>query len=130
MNPRDQFERTVCACPDCSRHCKQCPGNLIPGDVERIAKRTGLTPERVADYFLLASPGALVGTHVDGAIVMQRIPTIVSAMIDHCVFLDDEGMCLIHDAAPYGCGWFDEHMPSAEADQRSKAGPRVSCAVA
>jgi hypothetical protein len=30
------FERTVCACPECTHCCRHIPGFLIPADLDRI----------------------------------------------------------------------------------------------
>ena len=123
MSPRDQFERTVCDCPDCSRHCTSCPGMLIPGDMERMAEHLGVYPHIYLANGLLASPGAVVV--VQGSIC--RIPTIVPAMASYgkagkrCVFLNTDDTCKVHPVAPYGCAYFDDHMSGAEGDQRSKA---------
>ena len=115
MSPRDQFERTVCACPECSRHCTTCPGMLIPGDLERMAEHLGIVPYGYLGAALLASPGALVAK--DGHLF--RIQTIVPAMrAGKCVFLE-RGRCKVHPVAPFGCAYFDSHMGAAEADRRS-----------
>lgn len=36
-----------------------------------------------------------------------------------CVFLDERGLCTVHDIAPAGCAFFDSHMDAGEAQQRS-----------
>ncbi len=122
MNPRDRFERTVCDCDECSAHCKACPGMLIPGDIERIAEYRETEVVNVLTH-LHASPGAVVMK----AGQLYRIPTIVPATLSlgHCAFSEwpwGDPVCTIHDVAPYGCAYFDSHMPRAEGDQRSRAG--------
>jgi hypothetical protein len=44
MGPRERFDRTICDCSACCEHCLSCPGYLIPGDIERIAKHLGVLP--------------------------------------------------------------------------------------
>lgn len=125
VSPRDLFDRTVCDCPECSKHCRTMPGNLIPGDIERIAQHTR-SAVRTIQAALLASPGALVGKRIGDTIVMGRIPTIVPALsLGRCVFLLPDGNCRIHAVAPYGCAYFDAHMRGEEADERSAAGLRA-----
>ena len=126
MNPREQFPRTVCNCDKCKAHCRHCPGHLIPVDLDNIADHLDLTPQELADGFLLASPGALVATNVDGVLHVHRIPTLVPAVDDAgwCVFLGDIG-CGIHAVSPFGCSHFDYHMPKEEADKRSQFGLRL-----
>ena len=97
--PRDKFERTKCSCPECSQYCTQVPGMLAVDDVHLIDKHG-------PDCFN-ASKGALVAK----GNTPFRIPTIVPAMTDgHCVFLDDQGMCGIHEESPYGCSHLDSHI--------------------
>jgi hypothetical protein len=114
--------RTVCACPDCTRSCRHIPGYLIPADLDRI--RRHLAPDQDlrswAKQHLLASPGALVLRHGQP----KRILTLVPARRADgaCLFLTDAGRCAIHPVAPFGCAFFDSHMPQAEADRRSQLG--------
>jgi Fe-S-cluster containining protein len=35
-----------------------------------------------------------------------------------CVFLDESDRCQIHGVSPFGCAYFDAHMPRAECDRR------------
>jgi Fe-S-cluster containining protein len=129
MNPREQFNRTKCACEDCVNICRM-PAYLIPGDLERITDFLSmelgcvLHPRDVAVNFFAASPGALVAKMHNGNMVQFRIPTIVPRTSEDgtCVFQSPDGKCTIHDVAPYGCGWFDFHMDRKTADERSHTG--------
>lgn len=116
------FERTVCACSDCTLNCKHLPGYLVPADVERIARHLGYT--NLGDFAfdkLLASPGATV-MNSEGQIF--QIPTLVPRRKSDgsCVFLDANNHCMIHRVSPYGCSFFDAHQPDAEANRRSGRG--------
>jgi hypothetical protein len=116
------FYRTQCDCPECTRSCRHVPAYLIPADLERTHRC--LAPEQDfrgwARQHLLASPGALV---LRGGRAF-RIPTLVPARRPGgaCVFLTAEGRCAIHAVSPFGCAFFDSHMPHAECDRRSKRG--------
>jgi Fe-S-cluster containining protein len=66
-----------------------------------------------------ASKGCVARLRDGGRIV--RIGTITPRQKPdgRCVFLDQDDRCLIHEVAPFGCAYFDPHMPKAEADKRS-----------
>lgn len=112
------FERTVCACKQCTACCKRQPGSLAPGDYERIQGYTQMTDEEMRAKFW-ASPGALVRKH-DGTVV--RIGTITPRFDRRkkaCVFLDDNDRCTIHAVAPWGCAYCDTHQSWSDGQQRS-----------
>lgn len=115
------FERTVCACAECTINCHFIPGYLIPADLKRIAARLGYDDLiEFAINNLLASPGATV---LDGGQVRQ-IPTLVPARRSDgaCLFLDGQNRCSIHDGSPFGCAFFDVHQSREESDRRSGNG--------
>ena len=123
-NPREQFERTECACDDCKSHCKREPGFLIPGDWEQICERKlgddlAQLHNFVTQNFRCSDKTKAITP--DGLMV---IPTIVPARKDDgsCVFLDENERCTIHDIAPYGCSHFDDHMEFDEGHKRMQAG--------
>jgi len=116
------FCRTQCDCLECTRSCHHIPGYLVPADVERMHQY--LAPDQDvrawAKEHLLASPGALVMRHGK----TFRILTLVPARRPDgaCIFLTSIGQCAIHSVAPFGCAFFDGHLPHSEADRRSKRG--------
>jgi hypothetical protein len=119
------FERTVCACVQCTNYCRHVPGYLVPSDLERLGDYCGGSGvfDGWATQHLLASPGALVIRK--GA--LGRIPTLVPARrADRaCVFLSADNSCSIHKIAPFGCAFFDSHQENDEADRRSSRGLRA-----
>ena len=123
---RDKYKRTVCACDDCREPCRHMPGMLTPSDIGRLLEWMDKdTPgfSLAAGLFLAASKGALIGDLKTGQ--TYRIPTIVPARHPKtgvCSFLMDDGLCAIHDVAPYGCSHFDTHMSREEGDRRVYAG--------
>jgi hypothetical protein len=116
------FCRTRCACPECTRNCQHIPGYLVPADLERLHRH--LAPDQDllpwARRHLLASPGAVVLSRGRAF----RVPTLVPARRPDgaCVFLTRAGRCAIHAVSPFGCAFFDAHLPHAEADRRGKRG--------
>ena len=119
------FERTVCACEQCTGYCRHVPGYLVPSDLARLRYHCGGadTFDKWAGQHLLASPGALVMRN--GA--LARIPTLVPARRDYgaCIFLSADSSCSIHPIAPFGCAFFDSHQEGDEADRRSSRGLRA-----
>jgi len=116
------FSRTQCDCLECTRNCHHIPGYLVPADLERIHQHVAPDHDLLAwaKEHLLASPGALVTRDHQ----TFRIPTLVPARRPDgaCIFLTATDHCAIHAVSPFGCAFFDAHMPHAEADRRSKRG--------
>ena len=111
------FNRTSCACAECTRCCKRQPGPLVSGDFERIQAHLNASDAEMRSLFC-ASPGALVKTAADGKV--HRIGSIVPRMRKgRCVFLDENDRCKIHAVAPFGCSHFDTHMSKQTAHARS-----------
>lgn len=112
------WERTTCACPECVACCKRQPGPLAPGDFERIAAALGEDREAAKLHFW-ASPGALVADSRTGR--QFRIGTITPrATGGRCVFLGPDDRCQVHAVAPFGCAFFDMHMPIQVAWPRAQ----------
>lgn len=112
------FTRTACSCAECVTCCTEQPGSLAAGDLERIAEALQL-PVRVAALKFWASPGALLLSRDTGEVYRQG--TITPRRVrGRCVFLDAADRCTIHAVAPFGCAYFDTHMPLAEAQPRSQ----------
>jgi Fe-S-cluster containining protein len=114
---QSNFNRTTCACQQCTKCCKRQPGALAAGDLERIARHLQISPAEAEKYFW-ASPGALVRDTSTGRV--HRIGSVTPQMRrGRCVFLDDNDRCSIHPVAPFGCSMFDTHMSPATAHPRS-----------
>lgn len=114
--------RTECACTACTQCCKEQPGPLAPGDLEKIrAHLPHLTTEQFLAQFR-SSDGALIQLKVDGKVVQRRQRTIVPLYNRHrraCVFLGADDKCTIHAVKPAGCAIFDTHMDKGSAEARS-----------
>jgi hypothetical protein len=116
------FERTICACVECTFNCLHLPGYLIPADLERMYQATRLEGQTVLDWAqenLMASPGAIVVRNRK----LFRIPTLVPTRKPDgsCRFLSD-GRCAIHAVSPFGCAFVDAHMPKEKVDRISSQG--------
>lgn len=107
MAERQEFgvPRTNCSCKECQLNCQHMPGFLIPSDLDRIIPANA-DPYNWAEKNLLASPGALVLQKSTGETF--RIHTLVPAVKKDgtCINLKN-GLCTIHEAAPFGCAFFD-----------------------
>jgi hypothetical protein len=108
--PREQhgFHRTACACVLCAAPCRHIPGSLDTSDLARLCPAG-------RDVFSWAEE------HLR-ALTDKPFPTLVPARgaSGHCHWHFD-GKCAVHDAAPYGCAFFDAHMPAEEVRKRSEA---------
>ncbi len=99
-------ERIICSCKVCRKNCEVMPGFLLPSDLGRMIP-ADIEPFAWAETNLLASPGALV---MQGSLQF-RIPTLVPSIRPDgsCRNLTPEGLCSIHEIAPFGCSFFDCH---------------------
>lgn len=116
------FERSVCACHECTANCKFIPGYLVPADIERIRHALGYS--NVVTFALenlAASPGATV-MNSEGRVF--QIPTLVPQRRadGSCKFLDGQNRCAIHAVSPFGCAFFDAHQSADEANRKSGRG--------
>ena len=59
MTTPHSFNRTTCACVDCTKCCKRQPGPLAPGDYEMIQHHLRATDNEMKSMFV-ASPGAII----------------------------------------------------------------------
>lgn len=120
------LNRTVCGCKECTVNCMFIPGYLVPDDLTRLAPK-GTESEILtwAETRLLASPGAKMGWMIDGSMQTFRVPTLVPARKPgqrECIWLDSSRHCQVHANAPFGCAFFDAHMPDKEGTRRSLMG--------
>lgn len=113
------FGRVVCDCEECTDCCRHQPGPMVPGDMHRIVTFLGrdLSTPTARELFV-ASPGALLArpngeTYQVGTITPRADAT------GRCAFLTPDDRCSIHEVSPFGCAYFDTHMPPWEANRRS-----------
>lgn len=112
------FQPTTCRCPADKGNCTRQPGHLLPGQMEEILATLGASITDAARYFW-NSPGMVIRT-IEG---LRRIRTITPRFENgRCVFFTEDGLCGIHEVAPFGCRYFDVHMTAIKAQKRSKWG--------
>jgi hypothetical protein len=102
------FTRTICNCAFCQVHCRHLPGALDPADLMSLCP---------AEHDLFA----WAEQHLR-ALDDKPYPVLVPARRPSGVchwYL--EGRCPVHAQAPYGCAFFDSHMPEAEIRRRTTA---------
>jgi Fe-S-cluster containining protein len=111
----EQIERTTCDCQTCKAFCRTSPGDLAPGDVERIAEYLGVEP---SDHFLHANFVACRDHKLRVDNKELTIPTIIPAQKPdgRCVFLTSDERCSIHPVAPFGCAKFNACEADIHAD--------------
>jgi len=104
-----------CSCPQCVSACKNDPGRLVPADIPLLAAHLGLTAEELIAAFLVKIPlpgkedvCALAPAKRKGKRLLAEPGTVVqsyyTAERGTCVFLDENGLCTVHEVKPFECG--------------------------
>lgn len=105
----------ACGCEKCVSACRRDPGRLIPGDVKKIAALLGIGEEELKQRYLVLIPAKGRGCHVrflaPAKIKAARflaapgtvVPDYYAGENGRCVFLDEEGLCRVHEAKPFEC---------------------------
>jgi hypothetical protein len=115
------FRRTTCDCELCSFWCQIMPGYLVPSDLRRLCP-PDVDLMTWAREHLRASQGFIALNKKTGERV--QIPSLVPAKQanGHCHWLQADGRCAVHEIAPFGCAFLDQHMKDREAHERNVAG--------
>ena len=104
-----------CNCPQCVSACKNDPGRLIPDDLPKLAEFLNFTTEELIISCLVKIPiskkegiYALAPAKLKGKRLLAKPGTVVPDYYvkEHgtCIFLDDEGLCTVHEVKPFECG--------------------------
>jgi len=104
-----------CSCEKCVSACKNDPGRLIPEDIPKIAEFLGLSVEELIISSLVKIPFskkenlyALAPAKKKGKRLLATLGTVVPDYYTKergtCIFLDENGMCTIHEVKPFECG--------------------------
>jgi len=110
------MQRTECACVQCQQCCREQPGHLLPGEMERIAEHLGRPLAEVKPMFWASRGAVVMDTQTHRQFRIGTITPRYDRRRKACVFLTEEGACSIHAVAPFGCAYFDTHQ-SAEQGQ-------------
>jgi Fe-S-cluster containining protein len=114
------FEPTNCSCSKDRQNCKTQPGHLLPGQLATIAQHLKITVQEATRFFW-KSPGMVLGSSRNPD-ARYRLPTITPRFENgSCIFYQN-GLCKIHEVAPFGCRFFDVHMNAGEANTRARWG--------
>jgi hypothetical protein len=97
------------------------PGFLVPSDLRRLCP-PGVDLMTWAKEHLRASQGLVVFNGKTGERV--QVPSLVPAKQANgrCHWLQPDGHCGVHENAPFGCAFVDQHMKDREAHKRNVAG--------
>jgi len=111
----DNNKLTGCSCPQCVSACRNDPGRLVPDDLPALAALLGLSIEELIVSCLVKIPimgrekiYALAPAKRKGKRLLAAPGTVVPGYYVRekgtCIFLDETGMCTVHQAKPFECG--------------------------
>lgn len=106
---------TSCNCEKCISACKNDPGRLIPEDLPKLAEFLNYSVEELIISSLVKIPltskseiYAYAPAKLKGKRLLAKPGTVVpdyySKERGTCIFLDENGMCTIHEVKPFECG--------------------------
>src|SRR5262249_13682582 len=96
-------------------------GSLVPSDLQRLCP-PGVDLMTWAKEHLRASQGFVFFNGKTGERV--QVPSLVPAKQanGHCHWLQPDGHCGVHENAPFGCAFVDQHMKAREVHKGNAAG--------
>ena len=104
-----------CSCDECISACKNDPGRLVPDDLPKLSKFLSIDISTLEKEYLVRIPITYNGTTVHALAPAKRKgkrfvaepgTTAKDYYTDEegvCIFLDDQGMCGVHEAKPFEC---------------------------
>lgn len=112
------YSRTECSCRKCQLWCEHQPGFLVPSDLDRL-----IPPDQDALAWAELHLRASLGFRTVVGPMILCIPSLVPAKQahGHCHWYSD-GNCQVHDVAPFGCAFLDQHLTQRDAEERNEAG--------
>ena len=82
-----------CSCEKCKECCTREPGWFIPDEVPIVAQRLGLSEQEFIQKFC--------NEHIEDDV--YSVSPKHKPNSTECVFLNEKGLCAIHDVKPYEC---------------------------
>lgn len=103
-----------CSCIQCVSACRNDPGRLVPADLPALASLLNITVVELSIKYLVKIPFrgkegiyALAPVKLKGKRLLAAPGTIVPAYYTSekgtCIFLDENGLCTVHEAKPFEC---------------------------
>ena len=104
-----------CNCPECISACRNDPGRLLPEDRAKLAKFLDIGETELLENYLVKIPlskkeqvFALAPAKRKGKRFVAKPGSVAQDYYarEHgtCIFLDEAGLCSVHDAKPFECG--------------------------
>lgn len=106
---------TSCNCDKCVSACKNDPGRLIPEDLPKLAGFLELSVQELIISSLVRIPlsakngiYALAPAKLKGKRLLGKpgevVPDYYTKEHGKCIFLDENGLCTVHEVKPFECG--------------------------
>ena len=106
---------TGCSCPQCVSACRNDPGRLVPADLPVLAAFLDLSVDELIAAYLVRIPlagkekvCALAPAKLKGKRFLADpgpvVPDYYTEERGTCVFLDENGLCTVHEVKPFECG--------------------------
>lgn len=104
-----------CSCENCVSACKNDPGRLLPEQLSPLAAFLNVTVDELVISYLVKIPmGGKEPVYVYAPAKMKGrrfvaepgsiIPDYYTGERGRCVFLDEKGLCSVHQVKPFECG--------------------------
>jgi Fe-S-cluster containining protein len=104
-----------CNCNECISACRNDPGRLVPEDMKKLSTLFKVPEEDLIKKYLIKVPVSCNG-HIIYALSPAKkkghrfisepgtiAPDYYISEKGRCIFLDDNGLCTVHEAKPFEC---------------------------
>lgn len=104
-----------CDCEICTSACRCDPGRLVPEDLGRLAKHLNISVDELKAEFLVRVDARHNNETVPSYAPAKRkgkrfvaepgtaAPDYYADEKGSCIFLDEKGLCTVHEAKPFEC---------------------------
>jgi len=113
-----------CDCTKCISACKKKPGWFLQEEIKPAAELLGLTEQELFNQYLsvdyyYVDPSSLLFVLSPATLNTTPGKEFPLDPSGQCVFLTEEGKCLIHAAKPYECKSYDHRKKDEDRDEAS-----------